>query len=124
MMSISQVILRNRYLESYSIVHRTPGARNTYGEWVFGEIQCIAHKGVSVPTSGGDLRDLAFPGIRLDDVRKFYTVVVEGVSITSSDRVLYKGKTYQILRVESWPGDFWVIDATLEEPQPDTLPCT
>lgn len=93
--------------EEAVLVRESGGTRNAYGEWVSGPTTETAIRIATYPEGLGTSDDqslhqlLEAGGIRIDDVRRFYTQadVSPGDDDRGGDILRWQGHTYEVMQV-------------------------
>ena len=101
-MEATRLIFENPQMtERATLVYRSAGARNEFGEWVAGEEH---ERDVNVAPEPLDLQTLALlGGTRLDGQMRFYMLAVDAAfAEVGSSRIVHRGAAYLVDQKRDW----------------------
>ena len=101
---------RGPYLEDATLRVTAPGSRNEFGEHVPGAATETVVRVATAPLSGEE-REALPDGLRSRNVRRFWIAqavegVVEGNDGADAPVLAYAGRTFQVIELERWGGEF------------------
>ncbi len=100
LVNVSSVLLSPKFRQTLTI-RSTTGSRNEYGEWEDGTPTETTAKGSFQRVSERELAQLDFGDVK-QEIRKLLTPTEINVSQNTdaqSDRIIWNGKRYRVLRV-------------------------